>query len=53
MATLEELEQGVEDGYFEVECPTCGEYHTLEPDEKCECDCGTTVQSPLVTMGII
>jgi len=48
MATLEEPEQSVLDGYFEVKCPTYGEYHTLEPDG--ECGCGTLVQSPLLAI---
>ena len=50
---IEDLEEIMESGICEVECPKCGECFTLEPDGQTVCSCGTLVQSPLMALGLI
>lgn len=50
---IDDLEEIMDSGVCEVECPKCGEGYTLEPDGQVECDCGTLVQSPLMALGLI
>jgi len=48
--TMEEIMEDLDEyGYLTVECDRCGETHTLEADGKTVCDCGKTVESPLLT----
>lgn len=51
---VEELEQIMLDGKCDVECKACGEFTTLEPDGHGPCpECGASIESPLVEMGMI
>lgn len=37
---------------FCVECE-CGEWHALEQDGHCTCECGKRVESPMLAAGLI
>jgi rubrerythrin len=53
--SLAELEQIMDDGYAEVECPECGYAACIEPDADDLCpECGEgRITSPLVKEGLI
>ena len=48
---MEDMEEGMSQGYYDVEC-TCGFVARLEPDGECE-ECGEHLESPLLAMGMI
>lgn len=44
----------MDQGYADVDCPECGEDYRIEPDGAIDCaECGTKVESPLITQGLI
>lgn len=55
MLDFDYLEEGMSQGFFDVECPVCGEECRIEPDGEGTCpECGEgKIVSPLMDMGLI